>query len=157
MQISKISQRTFAESLLSMKQANFSFLLSHPLSWSELSKTYRDRFLVMYMWLNDPNRMAKLAPNETKRRSTGSLKVPVESKYSFSSAIQSSIQKERQKRIKLRSSQVENLKKFYDQNQYPSSNDINTLAIQLNLPPKKVSTWFIHQRQISKPVAVVKR
>lgn len=60
LQISKISQRKFAETLLNMKQANFSSLLSQPLTWPQLSKTYKDRFLIMYAWLNDPFRMDKL-------------------------------------------------------------------------------------------------
>ena len=56
----KISQRNFAESLLNMKQANFSALLSAPMTWQTLSKTYKERFLVMYLWLNDIDRMSKL-------------------------------------------------------------------------------------------------
>jgi hypothetical protein len=43
-----------------MKQANFSTLLSQPLTWTTLSKTYKDRFLTMHMWLNDVDRMDKL-------------------------------------------------------------------------------------------------
>jgi hypothetical protein len=43
-----------------MKQANFSTLLSQPMTWTTLSKTYKDRFLTMYMWLNDVDRMDKL-------------------------------------------------------------------------------------------------
>lgn len=72
LQITKISQRIFAESLLNMKQANFSSLLSQPLSWSQLSKTYRDRFLIIYLWLNDPFRMDKL--DNTNRRKPMMLK-----------------------------------------------------------------------------------
>lgn len=68
LQLSKIGQRTFAEGLLSMRQANFSSLLSHPLPWSELSKTYRDRFLIMYHWLNDPDRLSKLTTMSNFRR-----------------------------------------------------------------------------------------
>lgn len=62
----KISQRNFAESILNMKQANFSTLLSQPMTWSTLSKTYKDRFLAMYAWLNDIDRMDKL--NKSKPR-----------------------------------------------------------------------------------------
>ncbi len=58
--ILKISQRNFAESILNMKQANFSTLLSQPMSWPTLSKTYKDRFLCMWLWLNDFDRMDKL-------------------------------------------------------------------------------------------------
>lgn len=60
LQITKISQKKFAETLLNMKQANFSSLLSQPLTWQQLSKTYKDRFLIMHTWLNDPYRMDKL-------------------------------------------------------------------------------------------------
>ena len=58
--INKISQKKFAESVLNMRQANFSSLMSQPLSWSTLTKTYRERFLLIHMWLNDPHRMRKL-------------------------------------------------------------------------------------------------
>lgn len=68
LQLSKIGQRTFAEGLLSMRQANFSSLLSHPMPWSELSKTYRDRFLIMYHWLNDPDRLSKLTSMPSARK-----------------------------------------------------------------------------------------
>lgn len=64
--INKISQKTFAESVLNMKQANFSALLSQPMTWATLSKTYRERFLTMYMWLNDPDRLDKLSNYSSK-------------------------------------------------------------------------------------------
>ena len=81
MSINKISQSTFAQSLvrslffssktimflilnfsqkLNMKQANFSALLSQPFAWNKLSKASKERFLTMNFWLNDPNRMEKL-------------------------------------------------------------------------------------------------
>ena len=60
MSINKISQRTFAQSLLNMKQANFSALLSQPMTWYTITKTIKDRYLTMHLWLNDPDRMEKL-------------------------------------------------------------------------------------------------
>ena len=60
MSINKISQSTFAQSLLNMKQANFSALLSQPFTWGKLSKASKERFLTMHLWLNDPDRMEKL-------------------------------------------------------------------------------------------------
>lgn len=156
MQISKISQRTLAQSLLNMKQANFSFMLSHPLTWSELSKTYRDRFLILYLWLKDPNRMDKLTPLQRKLNSLKEA-IPIESKYSLASTLKSSANRAEKKRVKLRQSQTESLRNSFEQNPYPSTLDIAHLAFELSLSPKKVHTWFIHQRQINKPTLLNKR
>jgi len=59
MMMHKIKQKSFAELVLNMKQANFSTMLSQPLSWSTVSRTAKDRFLIMYMWLEDPKRIEK--------------------------------------------------------------------------------------------------
>lgn len=56
----KISQKMLAENLLNMKQANLSPILSNPKPWRSLTPIIRNRFLVMYLWLNDENRIQKL-------------------------------------------------------------------------------------------------
>lgn len=60
----KISQRVLAENLLNMKQANLSPLLSNPKPWQSLSPIIRNRFIVMYLWLNDEDRIGKLAKQD---------------------------------------------------------------------------------------------
>lgn len=153
LQLSKIGQRTFAEGLLNMRQANFSSLLSHPLPWSELSKTYRDRFLVMYYWLNDPDRLNKLS-NLAVCRKPMPLVSSNESKYSFSSAIQTGkivkSNEQKRKRVKLKQFQKEKLISYFTSNQYPSNAEINQISIEISLPSKKVYTWFSNQRHLSK-------
>ncbi|CAF0740743.1 unnamed protein product [Brachionus calyciflorus] len=153
LQLSKVGQRTFAEGLLNMRQANFSSLLSHPLPWSELSKTYRDRFLVMYHWLNDPDRLSKLSNLANKRKNLTSLSQN-ESKYSFSSTMQSTKivkpNQQKRKRVKLRNNQKEKLFSFFARNQYPSNSEINQISNEINLPTKKVYTWFSNQRHLTK-------
>ena len=68
----KISQRVLAESLLNMKQANLSPLLSAPKPWQNLTPIIRNRFLVMHMWLNDTDRLQKLHPSTTTNNTTSS-------------------------------------------------------------------------------------
>ena len=75
MAINKISQRLFAQSILGMKQANFSALLSQPLAWHTGTKTYKERYLMIHLWLNDPNRMEKLKPNSNSN--SNQLKLPL--------------------------------------------------------------------------------
>ncbi len=59
--LNKISQKSFAENLLSMKQANLSALLTtKAMPWECLSPMIKKRFLIMYLWLRDENRMEKL-------------------------------------------------------------------------------------------------
>jgi hypothetical protein len=56
----KISQQLFAETILNMKQANLSTLLSQPNSWELLTQINRKRFLTILMWLQDPRRLEKI-------------------------------------------------------------------------------------------------
>ena len=49
-----------AENLLNMKQANLSPLLMNPKPWQAMTQIIRNRFIVMYLWLNDENRIEKL-------------------------------------------------------------------------------------------------
>lgn len=56
----KISQQLFAETILNMKQANLSALLSQPSTWATLSQINRNRFLTIYMWLNDSRRFERI-------------------------------------------------------------------------------------------------
>ncbi|RNA40682.1 homeobox cut-like 2 [Brachionus plicatilis] len=153
LQLSKIGQRTFAEGLLSMRQANFSSLLSHPLPWSELSKTYRDRFLIMYHWLNDPDRLSKLTGMPNSRRTIPSISHS-SSKYSLSSTMQSGkiskLSQQKRKRVKLKSVQKDKLMDYFNKNQYPSNAEINRLSTEINLPSKKIYTWFSNQRHLAK-------
>ena len=56
----KISQQLFAETILNMKQANLSALLSQPNSWETLTQINRNRFLTILMWLQDARRIEKI-------------------------------------------------------------------------------------------------
>ena len=60
----------------------------------------------------------------------------------------------KRQRIVLTKYQQDRLKQLFNINAYPSSDDIDLLAIELNLNPKKISTWFTHQRQINKLVKI---
>ena len=43
-----------------MKQANLSTLLSQPNSWENLTLINRNRFLTIFVWLQDPRKIEKV-------------------------------------------------------------------------------------------------
>lgn len=141
----KMSQKKFAESLLNMRQANFCTLLSQPANWPNLSKTCRERFQTIYLWLEDPDRMQKL--DNCANKNLASLIT-----YPSSSSITTSptSNDEKRSRVFLNKTQSERLKTYFAMNPYPSSDEIETLSIELDLSAKRVANWFGNQRQIIK-------
>ena len=151
MAINKISQKTFAQSILNMKQANFSALLSQPMTWHTLSKTYKDRFLTMHLWLNDANRNDKLKsyPPPVQLNGTSAC-ATVNDKYSlYGSSLMLSSQELNsvKKRQILNQNQTERLKMFFCLDPYPSADKMDLIANELDIDAKKVANWFSHQRQ----------
>ena len=55
-----------------MKQANLSTLLSQPNSWENLTLINRNRFLTIFVWLQDPRKIEKV--NFMKSKLTQSIK-----------------------------------------------------------------------------------
>lgn len=87
----RMSQKKFAESLLNMRQANFCTLLSQPASWKNLSKTCRERFQTIYLWLEDPDRMQKLENSGNKNLASLISKLQVQRLTLKSFGINSSV------------------------------------------------------------------
>lgn len=163
LQISKISQRKFAETLLNMKQANFSSLLSQPLAWTQLSKTYKDRFLIMHAWLNDPFRMDKLDNTTAATKTVMDLKVRSGKSKHLPTLMATTSQQllhqakmrldennKKRTRICLSNDQTNKLKVSFIKNPYPSASEIDEIGVEADLEPKKVAAWFAHQRQVYK-------
>ncbi len=58
---SKISQRLFGQAVLNAHKNVVSLLLLEPKSWSTLSRQARERYIQIYAWLNDKNRLNKIS------------------------------------------------------------------------------------------------
>lgn len=73
-------------------------------------------------------------------------------KYSMSNDANdtSTDENDKRKRLPLTNEQTDKLKSQFIKNPYPSSFELDLIAVELNLDPKKVATWFTHQRQIYK-------
>jgi hypothetical protein len=138
MTFSKISQKSFAQTMLNMKQANFSTLLSQPLSWPELNQINKQRYLIMYMWINDPYRVQRLQHMQNKY-------LGVNSSHSFTLDTP-----KKRKRSILTNEQTASLTKFFLKDPYPSSDALDSLSIQLGLNRRKIGIWFTHQRRKNK-------
>ena len=151
MAINKISQKIFAQSILNMKQANFSALLSQPLNWQLLSKTYKDRFLTMHLWLNDSSRIEKLKNYPLPVQMSNNQQQQqhqVENKYSLYNAnVSQMMDMDKKKRQILTQNQTDRLKIFFCKDPYPNSEKIDLIARELDIDAKKVANWFSHQRQ----------
>ncbi len=136
--VNKISQKTFAENLLQMKQANLSALLStkHMTPWESLSPMLKKRFSIMYLWLHDEHRMQKLSPPPPPPQQQQLL----EPLNDFAN----------KQRNLLSTKQSEALRNYFNKTQYPLSEEIVHISNQIELPVLKVSNWFKNQRQLKK-------
>jgi len=137
--VNKISQKTFAENLLQMKQANLSALLStkHMTPWESLSPMLKKRFSIMYLWLHDEHRMQKLSPPPP----------PPPQQLLMNEPLNDFANKQRNL---LSTKQSEALRNYFAKTQYPLSEEIVHISNQIELPVLKVSNWFKNQRQLKK-------
>jgi hypothetical protein len=143
-----------------MKQANLSTLLSNCSSWETLTLINRNRFITIFLWLQDPKRIEKVNFIKSKLSQGKYLIFSLKFYFKKGSIIHfldrnnDTFSDKKRQRVVLTKHQLDRLKALFNINPYPCSDDIDLLSIELGLNKKKITAWFTHQRTLNKPIKI---